>query len=351
MGVSVVNNDTIIVRDRTRRTTAGLLSVRNLTVHYRAEKREFAAVSNLNFDIRPGEIVGVLGESGCGKTTASLAILGLLPPTAKVKCGSVWFCGRDLLLLKEPQLQKIRGAEIALIYQDSGVLNPVIRVGDQVREVLQAHRRCTRDVAQEEVGMVFSALGLPECDRLFDAYPHQLSGGQRQRVAIAQALICKPRLVIADEPTASVDQETAADILRFMAKMRDLTGTSFLVISHDPVALSSVADRLIVMYAGQIVEQGALADIYSDPLHPYTRALLQCVPSHRPASYPVDSGKGRLPFIPGSPPDPLELISGCSFSSRCADRMLVCDSSKPESTEIAGSRLVRCLKYEDQDRA
>jgi oligopeptide/dipeptide ABC transporter ATP-binding protein len=349
MGVPVVNTDDVAIRNEMRPITRTLLSVRNLTVCYRMHGREFRAISDLSFDIAPGQIVGVLGESGCGKTTAALSLLRVLPETARVASGSVFFAGKDLLLLRESELRRIRGAQIAIVHQDASVLNPVMRVGDQVSEVLCAHQRCGRLRAREQVRAVFSAIGLRECERIYDAYPHQLSGGQRQRIAIAQALICKPQLIIADEPTASVDPETAAAILSLMAQLRTLSGTSFLVISHDPAALAAISDKVIVMYAGEIIEEGSLTDVYAEPSHPYAHALLQCRPSIPPMDK-VPSSR-RLPFIPGNPPNPLENTTGCSFARRCADRMEVCDFQKPQQTRTSASRLVRCLKYEVQSRA
>jgi peptide/nickel transport system ATP-binding protein len=345
MGVPVANVATAEVNPICYSSTRDLLRVRDLTVHFSQEGHEFTAVNHVSFDIASGEIVGLLGESGCGKTTIALSLLSLLPDAARVSCNSIFFHGRDLCLLEESELREVRGAEVAIIYQDSSVLNPVIRVGNQVSEVLRAHRKCTKRQAREEAHAIFSAIGLRDFDRIYNAYSHQLSGGQRQRIAIAQALICKPRLVIADEPTASVDRNTAREILDFIKQMKESCGTSFLFISHDPATLAAIADRIIVMYAGQIVESGPLGDLYSQPLHPYTDALLQCTPRR---FMPKDSGqkKSHLPCIPGKAPDPLTVVPGCSFSSRCKDRMEVCDLRRPVLIEISSCRSVRCFKYE-----
>jgi peptide/nickel transport system ATP-binding protein len=344
MEVPVANAATVSAHQVHCRIAEDLLQVRDMTVRFCVEGREFTALDRISFDIAPGEIVGLLGESGCGKTTLGLSLLRLLPDAARATCSSVFFRGRDLCSLDEFQLRDIRGAEVAIIYQDSSVLNPVIRVGNQVREVLRAHRRCTPRQAREEAETVFAAIGLRDFDRIYDAYPHQLSGGQRQRIAIAQALICKPRLVIADEPTASVDQSTAREIIAFMKQMNESSGTSFLFISHDPATLAAIADRIMVMYAGQIVENGPLRDVYSQPLHPYTEALLQCAPQ-RVTTRDFNHGKNRLPCIPGKAPDPLEVLPGCSFSSRCRDRMEICDSQSPGEIEASAYRSVRCFKY------
>jgi peptide/nickel transport system ATP-binding protein len=345
MGVSLANVTTAEVNPTFHPPTGDLLRVRDLTVRFSQEGYELTAVNHISFDIGSREIVGLLGESGCGKTTIALSLLSLLPDAARVSCNSIFFRGRDLCLLDESELREVRGAEVAIIYQDSSVLNPVIRVGNQVSEVLRAHRKCTRRQAREEAHAIFSAIGLRDFDRIYNAYSHQLSGGQRQRIAIAQALICKPRLVIADEPTASVDRNTAREILDFIKQMKESCGTSFLFISHDPSTLAAVADRIIVMYAGQIVENGPLGDLYSQPLHPYTDALLQCTPRR---IMPKDSGheKSRLPYIPGKAPDPLAVLPGCSFSSRCKDRMEICDLRSPELIEVPTYKSVRCFKYE-----
>ena len=323
----------------------GLLRVQGLTVRYRTtEGTELTAIHDVSLAIAPGEIVGLLGESGCGKTTAALSLLRVLPEAAKVTAGSVIFCERDLLLLSESHLRAVRGAQMAIIYQDSSVLNPVMRAGSQVCEVLRAHSTCSLNRAREKVLSLFVSLGLTDCQRVYDAYPHQLSGGQQQRIAVAQALVCNPSLVIADEPTASVDPNTANEILSFMRRMKETSHTSFLVISHDPDALAAVADRIIVMYAGTIVEEGSLTEVYSQPLHPYSQALLQCSLKHTGSA--ESARKVHLPFIPGNSPDPLEVNPGCSFASRCRDRMQICDRQAPGVSETSYRRLVRCFKYE-----
>jgi peptide/nickel transport system ATP-binding protein len=345
MRVPVANSATPGIRETCKQPAGNLVQVQELTVRFCEKDRDFTVLDRVNFDITPREIVGLLGESGCGKTTIGLSLLGLLPDAARVTSGSVFFRGRDLSLLSESELREIRGKEIAMIYQDSSVLNPVIRVGDQVREVLRAHRQCTVRQAREESEVIFAAMGLRDFDRIYKAYPHQLSGGQRQRIVIAQALICRPHLVIADEAIASVDQNAALEILDFMKELKDSAGTSFLFISHDPDILAGIADRILVMYAGQVVEDGSTSDICSQPLHPYTEALLQCATQHT-ASKDSKGRRIRLPCIPGQPPDSLEVLTGCSFSRRCRDRMESCDSRRPQQVLVSSHRSVRCFKYE-----
>jgi oligopeptide/dipeptide ABC transporter ATP-binding protein len=324
-------------------TTADMLVVKDLTVQYRVGSRTFKAVDQVGFSVAAGEIVGLLGESGCGKTTTALSLLRLLPDTATVTSGCVHFAERNLLSLKEKQLRKLRGAKVAMIFQDSAVLNPVMRVEDQVLEVQRAHFHYSWRQAREKLHDLFTSIGLLDFDRICKAYPHQLSGGQRQRIAIAQALICEPRLVIADEPTAHVDTGTAAEILASMKRMRNTYHTSFLIISHNPDIFATVADRIVVMYAGQVVENGPAQEVFSTPLHPYTAALLQCSPERIPAPH---GGKKPFRCIPGNSPNPLEVLRVCRFSPRCADRMAICDSRPPELLEQDRKRLVRCFKYE-----
>jgi oligopeptide/dipeptide ABC transporter ATP-binding protein len=322
-----------------------LLSVHGLSVDFRLNpQRDARILKHVSLSIAPGEIVGLLGESGCGKTTTALALMRLLPFAARIVEGSIEFRRRDLLNLNPRQLRELRGSEISIITQDSNVLNPVMRVGDQVLEVLRAHGKQTEAKMREEVYSIFLMLGFEDCDRIYHAYPHQLSGGQQRRVAIAQALVCKPRLVIADEPTSWLDAGTATEILHLFSQLRDAHGTAFLMISHDPDTLTA-ADRVLVMYAGQIVESGPLHEAFVQPKHPYTHALLQCAPLANTG--PEFGGRRHLPCIPGQAPDPSENLSGCAFSSRCTDRMGKCDSLRPELVEVSAASSVRCLKYEN----
>src|SRR5208282_1600102 len=301
-----------------------LLCVRDLSVNFGLGScREACILKLINFSVAPGEIVGLLGESGSGKTTTALALMRMLSPVARIAEGAIDFEGHSLLALDPRRLREIRGLEISIIYQDSDVLNPVMRVGDQVMEVLRAHKRSRSAQMRDEVHSLLGELGFTDCDRIFRAYPHQLSGGQRRRIAIAQALICRPRLVIADEPTAWLDSNTRGEILSLFGRFRHDYGTAFLLISHDPETLSP-ADRVLVMYAGEIVEGGPLNDLFTEPKHPYLRALLQCRPVTYGSSVSGDR-RHRFPCIPGQAPDPLEASPGCCFSNRCADRMEKCD--------------------------
>jgi oligopeptide/dipeptide ABC transporter ATP-binding protein len=342
MGVVDANQERV---SPTHLARGNLLSVRDLSVNFRVERgRESNVVRQVSFTIAPGEIVGLLGESGSGKTTTALALLQLLPEAARITTGSIHFCGRDLLTLNARQLREIRGEEISIIHQDSAVLNPVMRAGNQVMEVLRAHKFMKAAQMRDEIYTLFTALGLHDCERVYRSFPHQLSGGQRRRIAIAQALVCKPRLVIADEPSAWLDAYTTAGILSVFRQLREMYDTAFLLISHDPDALM-VADRVLVMYAGEIVEDASLHEIFELPKHPYTTALLQCSGQSRTARS-SNIKPCSLPCIPGQAPDPFETRAGCAFSSRCAYHLDACDLRSPELLEISTSRLVRCIQYE-----
>jgi peptide/nickel transport system ATP-binding protein len=322
-----------------------VLRVSDLSVSYRADsERESHVVRQVSFAIAHREIVGLLGESGCGKTTTALAILRLLPASAHLVTGAIHFQGANLLQLDEHRLREIRGFQISIIYQDSDVLNPVMRVGEQVMEVLRAHRKMSSAQMRDEVYSTLGNMGFANCDRVYRAYPHQLSGGERRRIAIAQALVCRPRLVVADEPTASLDYKTTAELLSLFAHLRDVYDTSFLLISHDPDTLM-VADRIVVMYAGQVVENGSCSKVLAQPKHPYTRALLQC--REKATAQSAGGMRRRIPCIPGSAPDPCETIVGCSFAGRCSDRIAACELREPGLIGLSENNSVRCFKYGD----
>ncbi len=325
-----------------------LLRVCNLTVSYRlGPAYESTALKQVSFTVNCAEIVGLLGESGCGKSTTALALMQMLPANARISMGSIQLDGCNLLSMKEDRLRRLRGSETSIVYQDSETLNPMMRVGNQVMEVLRAHKPAKTAQMRDEIYSIFAALGLKDCDRIYRAFPHQLSGGQRRRVAIAQALICKPRLVIADEPTSSLDSEATTGILDIFRQLRATHNTAILLISHDPETLRA-ADRLLVMYAGEIVESGPLNEVFEHPAHPYTRALLQC--STRQAAPPMFGvNRHSLACIPGEPPDPCEVLPGCGFSPRCSNRAEICDSLRPRLFEISGVHSARCLQYEARE--
>jgi oligopeptide/dipeptide ABC transporter ATP-binding protein len=316
-----------------------LLRVSDLTVHYRSGV-EIPAVAGISFVVHAGEAVGLLGESGCGKTSIALSVMGLLPGSARTIRGSVLFRGKDLLRLDGREMEHIRGAEISLIFQEPSIaLNPVMSVGDQVEEVLHAHRTWSRRRCREAALDLLTQFRLGEIGRIYRSFPHELSGGEKQRILIAQALACGPSLVIADEPTAGLDTQIQAEILDLLCELKAKTRTAFLFISHNPGVLDKLADRLLVMYAGKVVEEGKVVPIRGMPLHPYTRGLFG---SRRET--PGHGGDVKIRFQPiaGAPPDLSNLPPGCSFAPRCPARREICSEREPEERDAGEGRRVRC---------
>ena len=318
--------------------------MRELTVTYSPEQGvPIRALDGVTIEVRSGEIVGILGESGCGKSTLASALLRLLPPHAKCEGGTILFRGRDLLNLSERELRAIRGREISLVPQDPAIsLNPVMTAGLQVSEVLRAHLPLTAEQRRERVLELFREVGFDHPAEIYSAYPHQLSGGQRQRIAIAQAVACRPALLIADEPTSKLDATLQAGIVALLLQIRRQHGTAILVISHDPTLFAGFADRIAVMYAGRIVEVGSSAEIFGRPLHPYTQALVRIATSSMVTG---SSARLRLPAIEGESPDPTCIPIGCRFEPRCSERMEVCSRRYPREFMPEPSRPVNCFKY------
>jgi peptide/nickel transport system ATP-binding protein len=303
------------------------------------------AVNGASLEVRQGEALGVLGESGSGKSTIARALLRLLPRNARITEGAVEFAGQNLLGLQESEMRKLRGSRIAMIPQEPGLaLNPVLRVGDQIAEVIRAHCDWSWKRCRDEARALLQRVNLARLNRsIYDTYSHQLSGGQQQRVAIAQALACQPTLVIADEPTASLDSETEIEILQLLRELKAEHKMSFLLITHDPKILSGLADRVAVMYAGRIVEERSVDHIFREPQHPYTKALLACA-LPEPGKCGL-TAQMRLPTIEGSAPDPERVLSGCTFAPRCRQRMEVCEKRRPAPTETRDAGRVECFLY------
>ena len=318
--------------------------VRELTVTYSPEDGEpIHALDGISIEVRTGEIVGILGESGCGKSTLANALLRLLAPNAKCESGTILLRGRDLLNLSERELRAIRGWEISLIPQDPALsLNPVMTGGSQVGEVLRAHLPLTPQQRRERVMALFREVGFDHPEEIYSAYPHQLSGGQRQRIAIAQAVACRPALLIADEPTSKLDATLQAEIVALLSQIRRQHGTAILVISHDPTLFAGFADRIAVMYAGRIVEVGSSAEIFGRPLHPYTQALVRIAAS---SAITGSRARVRIQAIEGESPDPTCIPVGCRFEPRCSERMDVCSRRYPREFMPEPSRPVNCFKY------
>jgi oligopeptide/dipeptide ABC transporter ATP-binding protein len=316
--------------------------VDGLTVTYLPRNQPpIAALDGVSLALHSGEMVGVLGESGSGKSTLAGAILRILPAHACYNSGSILFRGSNLLALPETELCSLRGAEIALIFQDPALaLNPVLPAGKQISEVLRAHLSLTTGQRKQRVHELLSEVGL-EPHSTYSAYPHQLSGGQRQRVAIAMAMACSPALVIADEPTSKLDASLQSEILCLMREMTQRHRTCFLLISHDPTVHAGFVDRIAVMYGGRIVEQGSTEEIFRNPLHPYSKALVRLS-----ARY-LGSDGVRMPFsaMEGSSSDMAGVNLGCRFAPRCPEKMEICTERDPEEITATCSHRVSCFNY------
>jgi oligopeptide/dipeptide ABC transporter ATP-binding protein len=325
---------------------ASILEVRNLCVMYFSRTgAASSAIVDVSFDVRPGEILGILGESGSGKSTLAASLLRLLPANGKIQQGSILFEGRDILQAEPRELESIRGRRIALINQEpSFALHPTMRVGDQVGEVLAAHEYPDKRARRERMRQVLAAVFPAETERMSSSYPHQLSGGQRQRALIAQAIACGPSMVVADEPTASLDPTTQREILSLFQNLRQKFGLAIILITHSPSLLVGLADRVLTLYAGRIAEIGPTESVLSSPLHPYTRALLRCVP---PLLHGADevNRKTKLPVISGDPPNPVLLPKGCQFEPRCTDRFETCRERDPAAVSLSDGHTVSCFKF------
>lgn len=327
---------------------SALLRVRGLAVSYNARSEQpVPALRQVDFDIAPGEIVGILGESGSGKSTLALSILGLLPESARLG-GSIFLDGEDLSIAAESRWAEVRGVKVAMIFQEPALsLSPVMRAGDQIGEVIRAHRGGGSKQRKLEVEAALKDAGISDVDRIYRAYPHQLSGGELHRVAIAQALVCRPALVIADEPTRSLDVTLQAEIRNALRDINRTYGSALIFITHNPALLTGFADRVMVMYAGRIVEVGPVAQVYRRPLHPYTKGLLQLIPEPVQHSGLVSSftRRERLPAIPGSLTAFDQLGRGCAFEPRCSARTADCQIESPEEIAPEPDRRVSCFNH------
>jgi peptide/nickel transport system ATP-binding protein len=314
--------------------SAPLLSVTNLRTEFATRAGPLKAVDGVSFDLAAGEIIGLVGESGSGKSVTGFSILGLIDPPGRIAGGSVKLEGRELVGLPNGALRAIRGREIAMVFQDpSATLNPVLTIGEQMHLALKAHGGVGVASARERSIEVLTRVGIPDPARRLDAWPHQFSGGMRQRVAIAIALLNRPKLIICDEPTTALDVSIQAQILTEMKALARDMGTAMIWISHDLATVSSVASRILVMYAGRIIEEGGVKDVLRVPRHPYTRGLLD--------SLPANAMPGRdLAQIPGATPSLLNLPPGCPFAPRCGQSTDLCRTEPPRLVE--GARAVRC---------
>jgi len=316
-----------------------LLDVRNLRTSFFAPEGEARAVDGVSFSVAAGRTLGLVGESGCGKTMTALSLLRLTPPAARIVSGSILFDGRDLLTLSDTEMRRIRGNAIAMIFQEPmSSLNPVFTVGNQIAEAVRLHQGLGRRAAREKAIEMLKLVEIPEAERRVDEYPHQLSGGMRQRVMIAMALSCHPRVLIADEPTTALDVTIQAQILDLLAGLQQRLGMAMILVTHDLGIVAERADDVAIMYAGRIVEHAPVGAIFAHPMHPYTRGLLRSIPK-------VGAAKARrLEAIPGVVPDLLQLPSGCHFHERCARAISRCTAIDPGLEELQPAHWAACVR-------
>jgi peptide/nickel transport system ATP-binding protein len=318
-----------------------VLSVSNLSVGIRKSPQKLLVTREVGFEIQPGEFVGLVGESGSGKSITGLSILGLLPPALERRSGTVEFDGRDLTKMSGRALRQVRGDDISMIFQEPmSALDPVFTIGHQISETLLAHRDMSRKEARERAIQGLADVGIPSPERRYDDYPHQLSGGMRQRVMIAIALICEPKLLIADEPTTALDVTVQAQIVDLLKNLSHRTGTALLFITHDLGVVAESCTRMLTMYAGEIVEDNMVDDALRQPLHPYTSGLLRSVPR-------LSARKSRLPSIRGRVPAAHEMPQGCRFQPRCDHAMPGCEA--PQALERTDGARVRCWRHRELD--
>ena len=338
-----------IETDLPRPVEAGdtLLEVRGLQTHFDTREGVVKAVDGVDFHVDRGEVLGIVGESGCGKSVTSLSIMGLVSHPGEIVAGEILFDGKDITKLKKKEMRALRGEHISMIFQQpAGALNPVYRAGAQIKEVFELHREWSKDVEEEKVNEMLTKVGIPDPETRARAYPHELSGGMAQRIMIAMALACEPELLIADEPTTALDVTIQAQILDLIRDLQESTGTAVILITHDLGVVAEIADRVAVMYAGEIVEEADVSALFKNPQHPYTRGLIGSIPI-------LGHLKDQLDTIPGVVPSLIDLDPGCRFASRCVSRvehdLEICTVRKPDLLETSEGHKVRCWLYQDQE--
>jgi oligopeptide/dipeptide ABC transporter ATP-binding protein len=324
-----------------------LLEVKSLKTYFYTEDGTVRAVDGVDFEVYPGEVLGLVGESGCGKSVTSLSIMRLISAPGKVEAGEILFDGVNLLELPENEMIHVRGNRISMIFQQpQTALNPVFKVGDQIGEVLNIHQGLGKEAGNKRAVELLTMVGIPDSDRRVEAYPHELSGGMAQRVMIAMALACTPEHLIADEPTTALDVTIQAQILDLMRNLRENIGTAIILITHDLGVVAEMCERVAVMYAGEIVEQADVGTLFDQPLHPYTVGLIESIPI-------LGKLKERLEVIPGSVPNLVNLPPGCRFAPRCkamVDHGLkLCSEVKPDLIDVNPGHKVRCWLYQDAE--
>lgn len=318
-----------------------VLDVKQLQTTFFSSDGEIPAVDRISFSVHKGEILGIVGESGCGKSVTSLSIMKLIPqPPGKITHGEIWLNGENLVQATEKRMREIRGNEVAMIFQEPMTsLNPLFTIGDQLIEGIRIHKKIRKKDAHQEAVNMLTLVGLPRADQIMKEYPHQLSGGMRQRVMIAMALSCHPRLLIADEPTTALDVTIQAQILALMKDLNEKLDTAIVMITHDLGVVADLCQRVIVMYAGKIVEEAEVRDIFKNPKHPYTVGLLQSVPD-------VREKRERLYSIPGNVPKPGSIQQGCRFAARCDKVQDRCSVEDPKLYQLENGQSVRCFLHE-----
>lgn len=315
-----------------------VLEVKNLSTYFFMDSGVVKAVDGIDFDLIEGSTLGIVGESGSGKSVTSLSIMGLLmDTTGKVVGGEILFDGKDLLKMTPAQRRAIRGDDIAMIFQEPMTsLNPVLTIGEQIIETVMLHQKVSRAEAKQKTIEILKATGLPRVESMINEYPFQLSGGQRQRVMIAMALVCKPRILIADEPTTALDVTIQAQILDLMQRLKEQVGTSVIFITHNLGVVAEICDRVVVMYCGRVVESGDVISVFKHPSHPYTEGLLASIPK-------LGEHVDELESIPGNVPNPMHMPEGCKFAPRCKYAMDICREKEPELYELEGGIRSRCF--------
>jgi peptide/nickel transport system ATP-binding protein len=320
-----------------------LIEINNLCTYFQIEAGAIKAVDNVSFRVREGETVCIVGESGCGKSITAMSIMGLVEgPSGRVVNGQIQFDGKDLLQISKEELRQIRGNDIAMIFQEPmSSLNPVIKIGKQIMEPLMIHQKMNKKQALARAIELIELVGIPRAEQIADSYPHQLSGGMLQRIMIAIAISCNPKLLIADEPTTALDVTIQAQVLDTLRQIKEQSNMSIVLITHDLGVVAEMADYVIVMYSGKIVEEGEVVELFERPKHPYTQGLLKSKPI-------IGQRKDQLYSIPGHVPNPLELVESCYFNDRCGQCMSICQTKQPQLKTLENQHKVACWLYEEE---